>query len=464
MAGLSVEQAAGENAQPLRTFIASVRRLIAGSCDRTRAQRNAVIVFLVRVASAGLLYLSQVILARWMGTHEYGIYVFVWTWVLVLGSISTLGMPVVMLRMVPEYLVKGQHALLRGLLRFGQITSIVASTVVAGAAVLVVLALGSKVQSHFVLPAILAFACVPAFTLSDMLDGIGRSRGWMSVGLLPPYVLRPTLLLAFMTGAYVLGWPVTAETAAVSAIIATWSTAILQLALVNKAFKAELGQGETTVTGRQWLMSATPLLIVTVSDTILQTSDVLVLSAYLSPAQVGMYFAAAKTMSLVMFVHYAVGSAIANRMSALRAHGDKPGLEALVNDAVRWTFWPSLLGAVIILALGKPLLWMFSPQFMDAYPVMFVLALGHLIRASVGPADTILSLLGEQKANALILVTSAAWSLTLSFILVPYLGIYGAAIATVTACLCAAGASYAVARHKLGLKLCVLHVGLPTRA
>ena len=188
------------------------------------------------------------------------------------------------------------------------------------------------------------------------------------------------------------------------------------------------------------------------------------LSAYLSPAQVGMYFAAAKTMSLVMFVHYAVGSAIANRMSALRAHGDKPGLEALVNDAVRWTFWPSLLGAVIILALGKPLLWMFSPQFMDAYPVMFVLALGHLIRASVGPADTILSLLGEQKANALILVTSAAWSLTLSFILVPYLGIYGAAIATVTACLCAAGASYAVARHKLGLKLCVLHVGLPTRA
>lgn len=464
MAGLSAEQAAREPSQPLGTFVASVRKLIAGACERSLAQRNAVIVFLVRVASAGLLYLSQVILARWMGSHEYGIYVFVWTWVLVLGSISTLGLPVVMLRMVPEYLVKGQHALLRGLLRFGQVTSIVASTAVAGLAVLVVLALGARVNNHFVLPAILAFACVPAFTLSDMLDGIGRSRGWMSVGLLPPYVLRPSLLLAFMAVAYFLGWPVTAETAAVSAIIATWSTAILQLALVNKAFKAELGKGEATMTGRQWLMSAAPLLIVTVSDTILQTSDVLVLSAYLSPAHVGMYFAAAKTMSLVMFVHYAVGSAIANRLSALRAHGDAAGLETLVKDGVAWTFWPSLLGAIVILALGKPLLWMFSPQFMDAYPVMFVLALGHLIRASVGPADTILSLLGEQKKNAVILVTSAACSIALSFLLVPHLGIYGAAIGTVTACLCAAVASYAVARRKLGLKLNIVHVGLPKRS
>ena len=314
------------------------------------------------------------------------------------------------------------------------------------------------------LPAVLAFLCVPAFTLSDMLDGIGRSRGWMSVGLLPPYVLRPILLLGCMTVAYLAGWPLDAKTAALAAIVATWTTAIVQLALVNQAFRAELGKGETQITGRQWLMAGAPLLVVAVGDMVLQTSDILVLSAFLSPAEVGMYFAAAKTMSLVMFVHYAIGSAIANRMSALRAHGDKAGLEALVQDALRWTFWPSLFGALVILVLGKPMLWLFSPQFMQAYPVMFVLALGHLIRASVGPADTILSLLGEQKANALILVASAALSIALSFLLVPHLGIYGAAIASAAACLCAAAASYSVARRKLGLKLCIFHVGLPKRA
>lgn len=57
--------------------------------ERQRTQRDALLAFSVRLLSAGLLYLTQIILARWMGGTEYGIYVFVWTWVLVLGAMST---------------------------------------------------------------------------------------------------------------------------------------------------------------------------------------------------------------------------------------------------------------------------------------------------------------------------------------------------------------------------------------
>ena len=171
-------------------------------------------------------------------------------------------------------------------------------------------------------------------------------------------------------------------------------------------------------------------MVITVCDLALQNTDVLIVSAYLSPTEVGMYFAAAKTMSLIMFIHYAVGSAVANHFAALKARGDHESLKALVRDAVNWTFWPSLAAAIVILALGKPLLWLFSPQFTEAYPVMFVLAIGFLVRASMGPAEFILNMLGEQQLCALVLVVSAVLDVALSFALVPVFGMIGAAIAT----------------------------------
>ena len=43
-------------------------------------------MFLIRVAAAALAYLSNVLFARWMGSYEFGIFVYVWTWVLLIGQ------------------------------------------------------------------------------------------------------------------------------------------------------------------------------------------------------------------------------------------------------------------------------------------------------------------------------------------------------------------------------------------
>lgn len=441
----------------LRALVAAAADVIAARDERALAQRNAAVAFLVRVASAGILYLSQVVLARWMGAYEYGIYVFVWTWVLVLGGLSTLGLPVVMMRLLPEYLVHGEHGRVRGLLNIGQRAVLVSGTVMGLVGMAVIFLAREHINNHYVLPALIAFVCVPMWTLSDVHDGIGRSRGWMTVALLPPYVMRPLLLLGCMTVTYVAGWPMDAASAAASAIVATWLTAIFQAMVVNVRFARELGPGTREISLRPLVLTSLPLFVVTLSEMALQTIDVLVVSAFLSPSEVGMYFAAAKTMSLVMFVHYAVGSAVANRFSALKAKGDHAGLEALATDAVGWTFWPSLAGAVVILALGKPLLWLFSPNFTDAYPVMAILALGFLAKASVGPADFILNMLGEQTRGAVILIVSALLSLVVSILLVPRLGMIGAAIATSVAFTASACLHYIVARMRLGLRISIFH-------
>ncbi|NND50416.1 MAG: hypothetical protein HKN60_09220, partial [Rhizobiales bacterium] len=133
------------------------------------------------------------------------------------------------------------------------------------------------------------------------------------------------------------------------------------------------------------------------------------------------------------------------------AAGDKEGLARVLRDAVTWTFWPSLAASIGILALGWPLLWLFGEDFTAAYPVMFILVIGLLARAAVGPIEYMLSMLGHECACAGGLGLAAAANLALNLILIPALGLIGAAVATASSTVLAAGVLYMIAKKRLGL-------------
>ena len=84
-------------------LIARVKAILAERSDSRLAQLVAGKVFLVRVASAMLALVTQVLLARWMGKFEFGIYIYVWTWVLMIGALSDMGLSSAARRFIPEY-------------------------------------------------------------------------------------------------------------------------------------------------------------------------------------------------------------------------------------------------------------------------------------------------------------------------------------------------------------------------
>ncbi len=441
---------------PLRTkpSPAALKRLAAqtiaifkGHSERERTQRDAVTAFGVRCASAALLYVAQIVLARWMGSSEYGIYVFVWTWVLVLGGLADLGLAMSTIRFISYYRERSEPALLRGLIRGARGIALSIGTLIAAAG-MAGLWFFEPFDSHYMLPAYLALVCVPLYALTSVQDGLGKGFAWMGIALFPPYILRPALLLAAMVVAHLAGLPMEAKTAAGAAIVATWATGVLQAVLIDRRIDQTVDVGPRQYAFKTWLVAAMPLLAITASELTLQSADVLIVSRYLTPTDVAIYFAAAKTMALIMFVHYAVGSAVANRFAALGARGDKESLRAFVRDAVHWTFWPSLAAAVALLILGVPLLWLFGPKFVSGYPVMLILVVGFLFRSSMGPAEFLLNMLGQQRLCATVLATTAVMNVALNFALVPTFGLMGAATATSVSLVAAALMNYlVVSRH-----------------
>lgn len=439
---------------PLKALLAQGLAILKGSSERERTQRDAMQAFAVRCASAALLYLSQIVLARWMGSYEYGIYVFVWTWVLVLGGLADMGLAVTAIRFIPHYRETGELALLRGIVSGSRAVALGLGTLITVAGV-AGLWLFEPLDSHYILPAYLALVCVPLYAVTGVQDGIGKGFAWMGAALMPPYILRPGLLLGAMVAAHVLGFAMEARTAAAAAIIATWLSGLLQAAIINRRFAREIAPGPRRFAFASWFAAALPLLVISASELVFQSADVLIVSHYLTPTDVAIYFAAAKTMSLIMFVHYAVGSAVANRFAALGARGDKEALRAFVRDAVHWTFWPSLAAAAALLALGVPLLWLFGPKFVSGYPVMGILVVGFLFRSSMGPAEFLLNMLGEQRLCAVVLATTALLNVALNLALVPVFGLIGAATATSLSLVTAALLNYVVVSRRLEIDVAV---------
>jgi O-antigen/teichoic acid export membrane protein len=443
----------------MRIFLAAqmarARMWLADGSDRSLAQRTAGAAFLIRVASAGLLYLSQVVLARWMGSFEFGVYVYVWTWVLLIGTLADFGLAVAAQRFIPEYAERKAFDLLRGFLAGSRWLAVAMATAIAVIAALGIRLMAPRLDSYLIVPLYLACASLPFYTLTSMLDGIARSYNWVNLALVPPYIVRPLVLIAVMGAAYLAGLPADASVAMLAAVIATWVTAIVQLLMLDRRLAAKVARGPKAYALKSWFATAIPIFMVGSFYLLLTYADVLVLQQFRPPDEVAVYYAAAKTLALVAFVNFSVAAAATHKFTEYHVAGDRARLAALLADAVRWTFWPSLVATVLILALGRPFLWLFGPKFVDGYPLMFILAGGLLSRAAVGPVERLLNMLGEQRACALVYAAAFAINLTLCLVLIPRFGAVGAALATATAVLSESTMLFVVTKRRLGLHVLI---------
>jgi len=418
-------------------------------------QRLAGTVFMLRVASAVLAYASQVLLARWMGSFEFGIYVYVWTWVLLIGQSLDLGLGTAAQRFIPEYRESGALDLLRGFLFGSRLLAFGIATVIALICAGGVYLLAPWLDDYLVVPLFLACISLPAYGLSNTQDGIARSHDWVGLSLMPTYVVRQLLLTGLMAAAYWAGQPMNAVTAMIVAGISIWLPTVGQLLVLNRRLAARIAPGPKAHAIKYWLATSAPILLAEGFYLLLTYADILVLQQFRPPDEVAVYYAAAKTLALVSFIYYAISATTAHRFSVYHVAGDRAGLAAFLAQSIRWTFWPSVAATALLLALGQPLLRLFGPQFASGYHLMFILAAGLLARAAIGPIERLLNMLGEQRMCALIYGAAFAINFGACLALIPHFGAAGAAAATTTALVIESIMLFRVTKSRLGFHVFV---------
>jgi O-antigen/teichoic acid export membrane protein len=430
---------------------ARLQALFGGTNEASLTKRLASTVFIIRVISAALAYFAQILLARWMGGSEYGIYVYVWTWVLLLGSVMDFGTSVAAQKIIPEYRAGGELSLLRGFLSGSRWMVFGVASVIALLLAGLVRLISPWIGEHEIIPLYIGCLTLPAFVVANTQDGLARSHDWMRLGLMPQFIVRQSLIIGFTAGAFALGLQLGATLAMAASAAAVWIAMIGQMIVLNRRLRSSVAPGPKAYDIPNWLKVSLPIMMVEGFYLLLSYTDVLVLQQFRSPDEVGVYFAVVKTLALVSFIHYAMSATTAHRFTEYHTAGDTERLSAYVAHAIKWTFWPSVIATAVLLAMGKPLLWLFGPQFTAGYGMMFVAAIGLIVRSAVGPVERLLNMSGNQNSCALAYALAFVMNLILCLILVPKFGGYGAAAATSMALTFETVLLFWITRRRLGL-------------
>ena len=402
---------------------------------------------------------SQVLLARWMGSFQFGIYIYVWTWVLMIGALSDFGLSSAARRFIPEYTELKALDRLRGFLTGSRWLAFAIATGIGAIGAVIVTALAPHIEDFTVVPLYLACVTIPIYGLVQVQAGIAQSYDWPNLALMPFYIIRQFCTHAagghrlFHRRADACGdSDVGRRRHHLGGDVRADDHARPQAQEQSPRRPEELrGQDLVRHLAADFVVEGFYLLLTYV--------DILALEHLRSPDEVAVYYAGARLLAIVAFVYFAIAGATTHKFTQYHVSGDKERLASFFAETIKWTFWPSLAACALILAFGRLLLGLFGAGFESGYSVMFILAIGMLARAAVGPAERLLNMLGERKQCALIYAAAFAINLVLCVILIPRVGITGAGIATSSALVVESILLYLVAKRRLGFHVFILGGG-----
>lgn len=448
------------HAQPLLRMADTI---LSGEDENSASQRIALITFIIRVASAFIALVSQILLARWLGTFEYGIYVAIWVAVIILSTITCIGFPSAVVRFVGEYRERGQPDLIHGVIRASMYVSLFFSSAVAAIGCGILYSFPEIVTDYYVIPIFLAAICLPMLAIEGVMDCVARAYNWPKVAFLPTYILRPLAIIIFAGLAFLYGLPANAETTMYAAILACFVAFVIQFVVLFKKLRQVIPATKPTYRVKTWMLVALPIFLVEGFYTLMTSVDVLFVSALMTPQDTAVYFATTKILALVHFVYFAVRASVSHRYSAFHTNGNLEAFQEFVQKTVTWTFWPSVLMAAFMALFGKYFLMLFGSEFTSGTFILIVLLIGIVIRSSIGPAEALLVMAGSQKMCAAIYAVTLTVNILLNISLIPIFGILGAALATSFALMFETAALHNAAKNTLGLHAFIIPLRDPVR-
>jgi O-antigen/teichoic acid export membrane protein len=386
---------------------------------------------------AGLFGLN-VLLARVLGKEGFGRWGFAMSVVTILLFFACLGMDGVLLRFVSAYRSQADPAALGGVVRFGLGAVMLTGVTLGALGCGVVYVLGDRIDPalQWTLYASLGLL-LPLQALAEVLRPAVQSLGQATRSQIPRFILRPVALAAIAAAGTLLGWSWSAGTIIVIDAAVMLAGAGLLAWWLFRMIGREISQAPARYAMQQWLAAGLMLMATAAFSTLNAQTDLLMVGSLLGIAAVGPYKAAVQTSLLVLLGNLAGNAAAAGAISAGHATGDREAMFRAVDRAALVAGGFALLSGAALLLTGRWVLGIFGEGFVVAWPAMLILIVSGVLNALAGPSCLVLTMTGRQKHAAGAIAASVLVNVALNLLLIPRLGLVGAAVGSLAGALLA---------------------------
>jgi len=389
------------------------------------------LIFGARLFGAGLVFLSQALIARSWGATYLGDYLVLMATANIVAVGLPLGFQTIGTYFAAEYRAHGNGLGLRRFLRraYGHIA--ISAIVVLAAAwpALQLFGLGDSVIAHHFWPlALIAIGNAMVFVSGGVLAGLKRPiLGYFADSVARPFIIILTLVAAMGFGNPEAGFALMLWGIGVAFV----GVVFVQFAFVVSSAKqvpVDDAKGETNT--RRWWRFAAPWVLIALATDFYFDIDLLLLASLLDRQDLAIFGVSTRIFALISFAVTAIYIVTLPEMFESEANADREGFNRKVGEANLVAAGLSALLFLMVLVGGPFALSLFGPEFVAGAGPLAVLCLALVVRSVMGPAAMVLSIHDKPAASLPAVALGIVTLVVANFVLVPSFGLMGAALAS----------------------------------
>jgi O-antigen/teichoic acid export membrane protein len=387
------------------------------------------IIFIGKMLERAILYLYTIMVARMLGKESFGLLMLGLTILYFAGSISRFGLDGGVLRFIPLYNGLGDKSRVKGVIVQSLKYTFTISIIIGAGLFFAAKPLLVRIFNKPELEIVVKLLCLSLPFLSLMTMALTCTRGLqvMRYTVYGQSLFRPICELALVTILFIAGFRL--RGILVARVVSFLLASVLSLYFVVKTFP-EIRRTKSIPESRELLRFSLPLLLTITLNFLVAWTDTLMLGYFRSAGEVGVYNAALRTAMLTSMVLLSFTSIFAPMISDLYSRRELHKLQYLFGTTAKWMYTISLPVFLLMVLLSKEIMAVFGQEFLAGGNCLVILAFAQLVNTGVGCVVAMLVMSGKQDLMMYNTLGISLLNILLNYLLIPAMGILGAAIAS----------------------------------